>query len=210
MRSITHVDRFRIPNPNPIVSLDEFIGFRVDYNIVDGSDLDLTMQDLSEVAEWASDEDEPVPSDLAMNNATFVAEEIFLSWPQRFDVYPLNGDVVIDSEAIGSDFVMVLCKSDGGITTLVNAGGGRLRKDYVAGNSKSDLMGLISFTCDYLSKLSGTRGKNNTSEYYGSNSSDRNYWKGNIFLKRKNSQTVQTEQVANQSLRSTGAYTHLG
>ena len=184
----------------PIVTDSQIYGEvnMVDHH-VDANDLRLALQELGEVADWARDEGEVVPNELALDNATLVMKGIFWSSPQRFDVYSLNGDVVIDSEAVGSSFVMVLCKNDGRITTLVNTDGKRLRKDYRPNSMESDFGALISFTCGFLQKVRGRRSENSTCEYSNSHSGERNYWKGYFFLKREEGQAIQAEQVANQS-----------
>ncbi len=92
--------------------------------------LELTKQDIVETTEWAIEESEPAPTAIAIEIALRVSEGLMPFWPQHFDVYPLDGNIAIDSGTVNKSFAMVVCKNNGTITTLITVQKKRLRKEW--------------------------------------------------------------------------------
>ena len=169
--------------------------------------LNLTKKDLEEAIQWAEeDSDEVAPSTAAVEIAHRVAEGIMPFWPQHFDVYPLDGDIAIDSETVGKSFVMVVCKSDESATTMVTIRGKRLRKDWRA----EDLDKLINFAGTYLVILRKMKGAD-TFEYTIHSWSGRDSWKRNFNVDvSPETQKVSKQQIAFAGVSGGTEQTHLG
>ena len=167
--------------------------------------LGLTERDVDRAVEWATgDEDEIKLSDLAVVNARRVVDGIFRFWPQHFDVYPLDGGVAIDSETINRNFVMVVCKSDGSVTTMINVGTERLRKSW----QMEKLESLIAFAGQYLAILYKMKGAV-TLEHTSDSRGRRTSWKRSIHIyKTSSSSPLSRQQISYESVQGSYWQTH--
>lgn len=173
----------------------------------DRKHLDLTKKDIEEAVEWAEeDDDEIIPSTVAVENALRVSEGIMPFWPQHFDVYPLDGDIAIDSETVNRSFVMVVCKSDGSATTMITIRAKRSRRDW----QMEELSALIEYAGRYLLVLRKMRGAV-TLEYTINGRRGRTHWKGSVHidLQTANSQ-VSAQQIAYAGVQGSTWQAHLG
>ena len=176
----------------------------------DAGYLELVREDISGVVAWAQETDELIPTDIAIDNAYRVIERVFWAWPQRFDVYPLDGTVAIDSEAVDQAFVMILCKSDGSISAMGDLTGKSQRKDY-DGRDQPGFDALVSTICNWLIILRQKRGTVETLEYNNGRFRTRISWEGDIVvILAERREAIPTEQSLAQSIQSTLPFTNIG
>ena len=166
--------------------------------------LDMTKKDIEETVQWA--DDEVAPSVVAVKNAHRVAEGIMPFWPQHFDVYPLDGNIAIDSETVNKSFVMVVCKSDGSATTMITIRAKRSRKDWQI----EELGALIDYAGRYLLALHKMRGVV-TIEYTINGRRGRTHWKRGVdFDQQTEAQQVPTQQIAYAGIQAGAWQAYLG
>ncbi len=93
--------------------------------------LNSAMEDLAEAPAEAQNEEFPVPSTLALENARRLLLAVYKLSPRRFEVYPTpDGEVAIDAPGGYGRSVLLLCDSDGGALCLVNMDGRHRRARY--------------------------------------------------------------------------------
>lgn len=131
-----------------LVSIDEYlaanfwtpIGEYVAFGKEDyPSDLIEALNELEQVERTASEEDLPVPSEHAVENARRMIREIYALTEFDFEVYPTpDQEVAIDVIGDNKCSVIVLCDSDGGVLCLVNTVGTQRRARYSNASSLPD------------------------------------------------------------------------
>lgn len=93
-------------------------GFRIE---ILPAQLAAAQQELAAVADAAREEDYPVPSELAFDNARRLLPELYQLSPRPMSVYPTpDGEVCIDIAGGFGRSVLLLCESGGGALCLVN------------------------------------------------------------------------------------------
>ena len=166
--------------------------------------------DIDAVSEWATGAGESIPSELAVGNAHKIIERVFWSWPQRFDVYPLDGAVAIDSETFERDFIMIICQSDGSISAIADRSGESYRQDY-AGQDEGEFEELVASICSWLENLREKRGIDKTSEHNIGYSSTGNSWAGGIdIILPEVHPPVPAREVFSQGIQSILRHAHIG
>ncbi len=95
------------------------------------TELHHALDDLSQVAQEAREEEFPLPSSAALTNAEYLLKEMYGILPRRFEIYPTpDGEVAIDAPGEYGRSVLVLCDSEGGALCLVNMNGEHRRARY--------------------------------------------------------------------------------
>lgn len=95
------------------------------------SELRDALTDLNEAREEAREEGFSPPSQLAIENATRLLQEMYSILPHRFEVYPMpDGEIAIDAPGGYGRSVVLLCYSDGGALCSVNIDGNHRRARY--------------------------------------------------------------------------------
>lgn len=98
---------------------------------VPDSELAETLRDLHESRAEAREEDYPIPSDTALENAERLLNAMYRISPRRFEVYPTpDGEIAIDAPGGHNRSVLILCDSQGGALCLVNMDGDHRRARY--------------------------------------------------------------------------------
>lgn len=112
------------------------------------------LKELDQVVGTASEEDLPVPSAHAVENARRLIREIYSCTEFDFEVYPTpDQEVAIDVLGNNNCSVIALCDSDGGASCLVNTAGTQRRARY----SKASLL-LDSFVREAFTELARASG----------------------------------------------------
>ena len=94
-------------------------------------DLRDALCDLDQAKDEAREEDFPVPSDKALNNARRLLHAIYKILPWRFEVYSTpDGEIAIDVPGGFGRSVILLCDSGGGALCSVNMDGAHRRARY--------------------------------------------------------------------------------
>ena len=176
--------------------------------VVESYNLKLVREDISRVIAWAYESDEEIPTEIAIQNARRVIEKVFWAWPQRFDVYPFDGTVGIDSEMVDQDFVMVLCKSDGSISAMADIAGDSLRKD-CDGPESTEYDELVLKISGWLRILRQKRGTVETLEYNNSSRTGRSGEGGVVVKLLERREELQKEQRFTQSIQSIMSFTNI-
>ena len=89
------------------------------------------LSNFREVADEASEEGFPTPSEVATENSEWLIRKIYEISPGSYGVYPTpDGEVAIDIFNGKGSSVILLCDSKGGILCLVNIEGNRRRAHY--------------------------------------------------------------------------------
>lgn len=108
------------------------------------------LKDLEAVAECAIEENFPVPSKIAINNAERLIRAIQDMSHLRIEVYPTpDGEIALDVPNGRAQSVALLCES-GGVLCLANLAGGHRSKRYANADALPDeflreaVMGLES------------------------------------------------------------------
>ena len=97
------------------------------------------LYDLQEATDEALEEEFPVPSEIALENAERLLREMYLISPRRFEVYPTpDGEIAIDAPGGYGRSVLLLCDSEGGALCLVNMNGNHRRAHYDTTNTLPD------------------------------------------------------------------------
>ncbi len=114
-------------------------------------DLRDALAELSAVRKDASDEGFPIPSDVAIENATRLLRAMYRIHRQRYEVYATpDGEVAIDAPGGYGRSVIVFCESGGGALCLVNMGDSHRRARYSHAGCLPD-----GFLRDALNELAG-------------------------------------------------------
>lgn len=95
--------------------------------------------DLAEAKIEAREEGFPLPSDIALENAERLLEDMYRIAPRRFEVYPTpDGEIAIGAPGGHGRSVLLLCASDGGALCLVNLSGAHRRARYSTADTLPD------------------------------------------------------------------------
>ncbi len=85
-------------------------------------ELNDALEDLRECQDEAREQDFPIPTETALNNAERLLKTMFNILPRRFEVYPMpNGAITIQASKAPKIAISVLCEPDGGALCLVSA-----------------------------------------------------------------------------------------
>ena len=85
-------------------------------------ELNDALEDLRECQDEAREQDFPIPTETALNNAERLLKTMFNILPRRFEVYPMpNGAIAIQASKAPKIAISVLCEPDGGALCLVSA-----------------------------------------------------------------------------------------
>ena len=102
------------------------------------TDLASALRDLDEVIAEAREEEIPVPSRLAIENAKRLLLWLYSISPRRFEVYPTpDAEIAIDAPSDRGS-VILLCDSYGGALCMVNLDGNHRRARYSSSNALPD------------------------------------------------------------------------
>ena len=102
-------------------------------------DLQDALSDLHASMDEASEEQFPIPSQIARSNAESLLKKMYEISARRFEVYPTpDGEIAIDSPGGHGRSVIVLCSSDGGALCLVNLSGNHRRARYSTADTLPD------------------------------------------------------------------------
>ena len=105
----------------------------------DNSTLLVALTDLREVSDYAREEDFPMPSNTAIDNAEHLLKEIHAITPMHIEVYPTpDGEIAVHVPNGRGRSVMLLCGSDGGALCLANLESGHRRKSYATADALPD------------------------------------------------------------------------
>lgn len=105
----------------------------------DNANLLLALTDLQEMSDYACEEDFPIPSDAAIDNAERLLHDIHAITPLHLEVYPTpDGEIAIHVPNGRGRSVMLLCDSDGGALCLANLESGHRRKSYATADALPD------------------------------------------------------------------------
>ncbi len=96
----------------------------------DSNELGEALHDLRSSIEEAQEEEFPIPSGIAMENAEQFIRDMYALSPRRLEVYPTpDGEIAVVAPSPGRS-VMILCDSDGGGLLMAHLGGGNWRARY--------------------------------------------------------------------------------
>ena len=102
-------------------------------------DLEDALTDLHASMDEASEEQFPIPSQIARSNAESLLKKMYEISARRFEVYPTpDGEIAIDAPGGHGRSVIVLCSSDGGALCLVNLSGHHRRARYSTADTLPD------------------------------------------------------------------------
>lgn len=89
------------------------------------------LSDLEAASEYAAEENFPVPSKVAIDNAERLIRAIQDMCSLRIEVYPTpDGEIALDVPNRRAQSVALLCESGGGALCLANLASGHRRKRY--------------------------------------------------------------------------------
>lgn len=93
--------------------------------------LETALNDLYESKAEACEENYPIPSDKALEDAGRLMKAMYRISPRRYEVYPtLDGEIAIDAPGGYNRSVLLLCDSEGGALCLVNMNGNHRHARY--------------------------------------------------------------------------------
>lgn len=94
-------------------------------------ELDAALSDAKTVESEAIEENFPVPSALAQENAHGLLTRLYAIKPCQFEVYPTpDGEVAIEARWHRGSSLLLLCDLQGGALCLVNSHGNNRRANY--------------------------------------------------------------------------------
>ena len=115
------------------------------------ADLNDALSDLREARDEALEEGFPLPSAIAVENATRLLRQMYRILPGRFEIYPTqDGEIAIDAPGGYGQSVILYCKAEGGALCLVNIGGkhrhaGYSHASYLPDNFLRDALAELTF-----------------------------------------------------------------
>ena len=118
------------------------------------ADLNDALSDLREARDEALEDGFPLPSAIAVENATRLLRQMYRILPCRFEVYPTpDGEIAIDAPGGHGQSVILYCKAEGGALCLVNIGGkhrhaGYSHASYLPDNFLRDALAELTFETD--------------------------------------------------------------
>ena len=101
-------------------------------------DLSDALLELQHATKEAMEEEFELPSDLALSNAKRLLWKMYVTLPQRFEVYPTPDAEIAIRVLAPRRSVILLCESNGGALCLANLDSGRRRQSYANANDLPD------------------------------------------------------------------------
>ncbi len=137
LEAIIHEEGFDYETKSDgILTLSQQLQMKADLS---PADLSSALRDLAEVEQAAVEEDDNIPSEIAIRNALRLLLAMYDYSPQCFQIYPLHdGEIAIDAPGGHDRSVALVCESDGSVLCMVNFFGRRRYARYSDANTLPD------------------------------------------------------------------------